>query len=300
MTEGHNTKQIWRGASGFLRVLAVSSLVMLVGACEEVVDPVLETGRPFTLFGFLDPGSNQQAIRVFPIEPVLAQTQALPLDATVQVTGPGQPVVFADSIVYYRDGSVGHVFHAGFQPQFGTTYHISARDSRDQETTVTVRTPERAIITLGEAGGILGNVLMPVAIEDAEQILSPRALYTFESTKAPFLWTIPVVYDADVLRSGDSWSVIVDLSRDIGVLFTVAGLTPGLHPIILTDLRVQAFVTTDAWTPPEGTFDRELLVQPGVFSNVDNGFGFVGAGYVEGANTLPAAEVLRLAGFANE
>jgi hypothetical protein len=160
--------------------------------------------------------------------------------------------------------------------------------------------PQRASLTLGDVEGVRGNVYFPVEFTGAEQVLRPRVIYTIESTRAPFTWDIPVVYSDFVVRSGDRWSVLVNMSRDIGVIFSVTGLQPGMDPVILTNLSVEAFITTTEWTPPGGDYDPELLVQPGTFSNVENGFGFVGGGYFESADALPPAESLRLAGFSNQ
>ncbi|NNE70540.1 MAG: hypothetical protein HKN29_09295 [Rhodothermales bacterium] len=281
-------------------LMAVALAVMVLTGCEEAVAPVLDSGRPFTLYGYLNPGADHQAIRVFPIEEILAPNSPEPLDALVRVTGPGLSEVLRDSVIVYGDGSVGHVFQADFRPEHGMTYEIRAEEPEGRFSTVQVRTPAKAQLSIGDAGGVLGNVLMPVEFAGAEQVLSPSVLYTFESTRAPFTWTIPVVYGDRVVRAGDRWSVTVDLSRDIGVLYSVTGLQPGTDPIILTDLLVEAFITTSEWTPPGGTYDPELLVQPGTFSNVENGFGFVGGGYFESATTLPPAHILQLAGFANQ
>lgn len=282
------------------RVLPVVFGLVLLAGCEEAVAPVLDSGRPFTMFGYLNPGSSNQAIRVYPIEEILVPDSPEPLDAEVRVSGPGLSEVLQDSIVTYRDGTIGHVFHGAFQPEHGQTYEIRASEPDGRSASVLVRTPAKAQLSIGDAGGVLGNVRMPVEFAGAEQVLSPRVIYTFESTRAPFSWTIPVVYSNRVVRSGDRWSVTVDLSRDIGVLYSVTGLQPGNDPIILNDLLVEAFITTEEWTPPGGTYDPELLVQPGTFSNVENGFGFVGGGYFETASTLPPAHILQLAGFANQ
>ena len=285
-----------RGSSLLMGLL----LVLFSAGCEEAVAPVLEGERPFSLYGYLDPGADRQAIRVFPIEKLLAQTDPAPLGASVQISGPSGSTMLRDSVITYWDGSVGHVYHGPFKPSFGSSYMVRAEDQKGRATTVSVRMPQRATLTLGDVDGVRGNVFFPVEFTDAEQVLRPRVIYTIESTRAPFTWTIPVVYSNFVVRSEDRWRVQVNLSRDIGVIFSVTGLQPGTDPVVLTNLSVEAFITTTEWTPPGGDYDPELLVQPGTFSNVENGFGFVGGGYFETADTLPAPETLRLAGFSNQ
>ncbi len=60
-----------------LPVLFVAFLVLSTG-CEEAVDPVLKTDEAFSLYGYLDPSSDIQAVRVFSIDGVLENTQGHP------------------------------------------------------------------------------------------------------------------------------------------------------------------------------------------------------------------------------
>ncbi len=47
----------------------------------------------------------------------------------------------------------------------------------------------------------------------------------------------------------------------------------------LTKITIHLIAANADWDPPGDTFDIDVLVQPGTLSNVENGFGFVGAGY---------------------
>ncbi len=44
-------------------------------------------------------------------------------------------------------------------------------------------------------------------------------------------------------------------------------------------IEIRLIVANAEWDAPGGDFDPDVLVQPGLLSNVANGFGFVGAGY---------------------
>ena len=46
------------------------------------------------------------------------------------------------------------------------------------------------------------------------------------------------------------------------------------------------------WDPPGGVFDADVLVQPGTLSNVENGFGFVGAGYRLSSTWIPLDTII--------
>ena len=71
-----------------LRKFTQVALVGLIGAvlltsCEESVDPILDNNVPFTLYGYLNPKSDTQSIRVFPIEAEFDTRTERPIDATV-------------------------------------------------------------------------------------------------------------------------------------------------------------------------------------------------------------------------
>jgi hypothetical protein len=62
-------------------------------------------------------------------------------------------------------------------------------------------------------------------------------------------------------------------------------------------MTLSAEVASEDWRPPGGVFDPEVLIEPGTFSNVDRGFGFVGGAYRTGATWTPEAAALARAGF---
>ncbi|ARA93599.1 hypothetical protein AWN76_010815 [Rhodothermaceae bacterium RA] len=124
----------------------------------------------------------------------------------------------------------------------------------------------------------------------------------FEPTGAPILehrrYTLP--YDEHQRQQGEDWIITVDLS---GAYLT-------LRDRVRTDTRYQAswgvglgsitlraIAANDAWNPPEGIFDADVLVQPGTMSNVENGFGFIGAGYRMEKEWVPVDSIVTRSGF---
>ena len=133
-------------------LLAFCALVLLVSTgCEESVDAVLESEQPFTLYGFLNPRADTQAVRVFPIEPVLAPTRPEGLDAEVQSTNlvTGETVEWTNSVVHYADSTFGHVSYALFRPEYGHTYRFEIARSDGATTMVEVPVPLSAMAALG-------------------------------------------------------------------------------------------------------------------------------------------------------
>ena len=97
-------------------LLLVAALTL--GACSDVVDPTVGTDQAFSLYGYLDPTADHQAIRVVAIGATIGADTSRAIDATVvsQELGSGETVAWRDSVVTYRDGTVGHVFVADYTP----------------------------------------------------------------------------------------------------------------------------------------------------------------------------------------
>jgi hypothetical protein len=94
--------------------------------------------------------------------------------------------------------------------------------------------------------------------------------------------------------------MLITLSRDFDRVqqrLQERGIFNQRFGIILIEMRVEMLAVNEAWDPPGGEFDAELLVQPGTMSNVEDGFGFVGAGYELEREYLPPDSVLQDAGF---
>ena len=102
---------------------------------------------------------------------------------------------------------------------------------------------------------------------------------------------VEISYGADI--DGDDWIVDVNLTDDYE---TVTALFSG-SSVILNRITMSVFSVDDAWLPPGGVFDFDLLSEPGTLDNVTNGFGFVGAGVRESLVWLPDSTILRTIGY---
>lgn len=285
-----------------LPVFLISVLILSTG-CEEAVDPVLSTDEAFTLYGYLDPSSDMQAIRVFSIDGVLQNTQPTPLDADVRTVNQatGEEVVWRDSIITYRDRSVGHVYYAPFRAEHDTPYRLSATRSDGRTTTVDVRTPPDGEAVIQNIFSARSQVLVELNWSNIPRVIQAEVSYF---VRVPFpdgsdTTTVRVdIKSGRVSENSDgTWSVSILPSADIGVIFSALQLQPGLDKVFLDRIEVRAFVTSEDWESPVGVFDPELLVQPGTFSNVTDGFGFVGGGYFDSYVFQLADEEARNAGF---
>lgn len=293
------------GHQRLIRLLPVVlvALLLLSTGCEEAVDPVLETDEAFTLYGYLDPSSDIQAVRVFTIDGVLENTQATPLDANLRTINQstGEEVAWRDSIITYRDRTIGHVYYARFRAEHDTPYRLVATRSDGRSTRVDIRTPPDGEASIENIFSARSQVVVEMTWTNVPRVIQAEVSY-FVSVPFPDgtdTTTVRVdIKSGRVSENSDgTWSVSILPSADIGVIFSALQLQPGLDAVFLDHIEVRAFVTSEDWESPVGVFDPELLVQPGTFSNVDDGFGFVGGGYFDTYEFQLADDVARNAGF---
>jgi hypothetical protein len=113
--------------------------------------------------------------------------------------------------------------------------------------------------------------------------------------------TIDYLRRRTVERTPEGWATTIDLNldrREIQIALSARGsLSSARAEPTFRAARARILAGNEEWVSPIGTFDPEILVEPGFFSNVENGFGFVGAGYPIELDVAPIREVLQAAGF---
>ncbi|MEM6647238.1 MAG: hypothetical protein AAF730_13400 [Bacteroidota bacterium] len=275
----------------------------LLTGCEESVDPILETDVPFTLFGYLDPKADVQSIRVFPIESEFDTRIERPIDAVVtstNLTAGGTVTWTGENVFFSENGTFGHVFSAPFAAAYGQDYEIEVRRSDGATSSVAVSVPPAVTNVFAQPPDQVFNAQLPrPGVEQDVRFVSGFSTF-LDATLTYFTRvkrtgaggnsfftrdTLSIAYEERMAQAGDGWDFTVALSED---RFTLAEMLVNRQAIddeddciIVERMRASVFVTNDEWTPPNGRFDVNEIIQPGTFSNVDNGFGFVGAGYTE-------------------
>ncbi len=254
-------------------------LVLLVGAgCEVSVDPFIESGRPFTVYGYLDTATDVQVIRVIPLRQRLDEA-ADTLDARLTITALEQGVQYAgrDSLVHFRDGSTGHVFLVPFRPIPGWTYRLEVTRSDGNASVAETTVP---LATQAHVGSPVGSqrIVQEVRWEDIDfPPFRVEVWYRFMNARPfdPFLEAV-VTYPDVGRQDGDTWVVQVTPSQDRDDVLEALGVSEDAA-LVLLGMGMRLTMSDEQWRPPGGVFDPELLVQPGIFSNVENGFGFFGS-----------------------
>ena len=276
--------------------------------CEESVDAVLDSDQPFSLYGFFNPRSDTQAVRIFPIEPTLAPTPAEPLAAQVVSTDlvTGESVTWTDSLVQFEDGTLGHVAYAPFRVEYGHTYRfeVSTLDGRTSHAEVPVPglidVERLEPFTRRFPNRVDAAPFLPVAWRGDARLIQIDVVYEFEVLNTGRN-QVAVSYDGSQTETGDGWLVEIDLGRDQEFIRSEMLRTGFMQnenaQIELNFMYLTAMVINGDWNPPGGTFDLEVLVEPGAWTNVQNGFGFVGGGYVEEIDMFPSGCYKQLAGF---
>jgi len=275
-------------------VLACLLAALSTTGCEEGVDPVLGTDRAFTVYGFIDARSDTQAVRVFSIEGRLELTRPERLDARVTSMDfqAGTQHAWQDSVVTFSTGRYGHVYWSGFRAAYEHRYRLELTRSDGVVTHVEVTVPPLSEPVLLPATVVPSFVYLPVLWRHAPRLNNIRVKYYTNCGVFEFR------YFPDQEHVGDGTVVTVAFSNNVGVILqTVLGTECGAFDIRLEEIELLVLVTNAEWVPPTGVFDAELLVEPGTFSNVENGFGFVGAGYEASFRWLPPDSTILAAGL---
>lgn len=290
-------------------VAAALLLVVGLAACEEDVVAVTGTDNPFTLFGVLSPQLDSQWVRVFPIEDRLVSAEPEPLDARVVSTDltTGEEYVWEDSIIVDFADQFAHVYWAPFEAVYEHAYRIEVHRSDGASSSVEVVVPTRADIEIREpsirAGGVMQPVFINKPVPNLINVLVDYAIAFKPNDRGDIISDhIVIPYVLKHRRSDGGWVIPIELRDDFeevaGRLFreVEVGIDQRVG-IILLNMTIRLIVANEDWSPPGGVFDPELIVQPGVLSNVRNGFGFVGAGYRLQHQWIPPENAIVESGF---
>ncbi len=287
------------------------SVVLVLSGCETSVDPIVGTEKAFSLYGVLQPRADTQWVRVYPIKEQLRPTPPDSLDVTFRSTEleRGRSTVWHDSLIREDDGRYAHVYWSRTPIAYERTYRLEVTESGGT-TRVEVPVPEPAGLALREPQAEAAPVIVPVHVtRSVPRLINLEVEYYVQYDRAenvagndPPTARLRVSYDGAQGQIDGGWVVPVDLSEDFQVLrerLVNADLWNSSVGLVMRNMTLRLEVVNEAWNPPGGEFDPNVLVEPGAMSNVRNGFGFVGAGYQLKKQWTPSVEVLEKAGWTN-
>ncbi len=296
------------GALGKLaRLLPVAFLLVgLLGGCEADVTAVLGTDRVFSMYGVITPQADTQKVLVYPIEGLLRPAQAEPLDALFTSTDmqSGETRVWRDSLKQEANGQYIHIFWSPFRAEYGHTYRLEAKRSDGATSRVDAVVPPFSELVEQETPEGF-PVITPILVNgEVPRLLKVEVtiVYRFRDPAAPVAQTKSLVlsYDDRVERVAGGWLIPIDLSQGFEIIrseLVQEGTFDQTFGIRLIQIILRLIAANEEWNPPDGMFETEVLVQPGTLSNVEDGFGFVGAGYRLERSWLPLPDVIEASGF---
>ena len=261
-----------------LRIQALAVLLVLAGCDNAIETP--SSLNTYTLWGALDPTSDVQSVRVIRVADTLVARTAAPLPVTVASVdlSTGTETPWRDSVVTFRDQSIGHVYHAAFRPDYGGRYRIIVRRDAGSDVTAETTVPP-AVTPMILPTDINLGVRAPILWSGAPQLSRLNVTYfvqKYDRGNRPgiepaqavcVLDTISFRLDPDPGQVGSDWRTHVDYvrSRQIledaleGLLPLSAPLPPGEtrpphYRIGLRKVRVSANVLTERPPAEAGGF----------------------------------------------
>ena len=287
-------------------VLLIAAVVVASG-CSESVDTRLRIDYPYSLYGLINPKLDTHAVRVFEIKSEIMLVRPDPIDARVSTTllQTGARAAWQDSVIQLSDGDYRHVFWAMFSPTSGETYRLEIQRSDGEITSAETTIPPLVDLEVLEPDTLRPRqALMPVLIRgrppnmpriDVEYVVAGFREEGGEAIFKPVTFNYarrPSVADQGYLLEVD---LIADYSEIFQKFDDDNDVTTDI--IDLREIIVRVHVGDEHWVSPTGVFDADFLVEPGTFSNVNNGFGYFGSGFVESISFRPPLVLLRRAGF---
>lgn len=269
-------------------------LFFVLSGCEEDVTPVTGTDQPFTIFGTLTPQSDTQSVFLFAVEGSLQPTPPTPIAAQVTSVDlvSGEEWVWQDSLVQNERGQYGHALWAPFTATFGHSYRLTATRPDGSQSTVQVEVPPATDLVLPPRQDDPPALFRVEIIGPASNLIRIEITYEFKYvTPAGTQEGLSVVsYDGFERPTERGWEIPVRLASDLREILQELKQNIIINEDIglkVTRILVDLIVANREWRAPNNLFDPEILVQPGLLSNVENGFGFLGAGYRHHGEWIP-------------
>lgn len=279
-------------------LLFLAGLVLLAG-CEEDVVAITGIDRAFTMYGVLTPEADTQRIAVYSIDGRLQPVQPVPLDGQVTSTNMinNERLSWSQQVVQDSLGLYAHVYSSGFVADYGTPYLIEVERSDGALSSAEVIVPPLTELELPPQLLSIPTVF-PIRINgDAPNLIQIEIRYkvVFEAGSSVGVESYSVLYDGQAERTADGWIINVLVSRDMVTFRAILvenGTISSLTQIRPVELSVSLIVANEEWQAPGGVFDRDALAQPDLLTNVDNGFGFIGAGYRLSGRWAPVDSII--------
>ena len=290
-------------------VVGAVLLLIVSAGCEEAVDPIIGSEYPFTIWGFMNAGADTQYVRVYAISDRIGG-DATRIDADVISTNltTGERRTWTYMTVHFDSVNTGHVFWSPFRAVNDQEYRLEVIRSDGMLSSAEVRVPSEVEF---DVDVYAEGAFAPVRINgDIPVLIGPKVTYDLinvpppirlEFVPPPVRHPVTVEYDHALKQTSTGWEVLVDMVRDTSAVRAeyVANclVTASVPNIWLHDVTFSVVAADSTWRPPGGIFDPNVLVVPGTMSNVENGYGFFGAGQELRFTWIPTVDARLDAGY---
>ena len=289
--------------------LCLSLVTLLLASCDDgFVDPFLRGGGKFSVYGAIvsDGVPLTHTVRVVPVRtlpdaPTDTSQATAQLDVIVSSTNlaTGDSTRWTKRVVRYTNGTIGYVFSNTFRAQPDTPYRLTVRRIFDgYETTAEFATPLTPTASYGpvEVIGLDGEQGLADSVRQEVRWAAARLDSVSVGYRVPGGNGVVVVHIPypDVPGGEGPRPVEVDYVRDLEILRDTLGLNPG-QAVDLYEMSMRVRALSEDWELSTTTADS--LAQPGAFTNIENGYGFVGGATFGATIWLPDPEAIRAAGF---
>jgi hypothetical protein len=234
---------------------------------------------------------------VFPVEGRLRQLTDEPLDGVLRSTDlqTSDLRVWRDSVIIQSDGVLVHVYWSPFRVEHDHLYRLEIERSDGRTSRAEVQVPPEASLEVLADPPFKSPVQVNGAVPHLHNV--QMTYHIRYEPDAELRVVIP--YGLLVRQTEGGWVIPVDLRDDhstIAAILESRDLLDDSYGIFLLDMRLDVLAADAAWDPPNGVLDPEILVQPGVLTNVENGYGFIGSGFRMGVAWYPI-EIAEKVGF---
>jgi hypothetical protein len=238
-------------------------LVLSLAACDTSVDPFQKSDRHFSVGGVIDATVDTQFVRLTPLRHS-AEGDSSPLDAEVTTTdlATGETSVWHDSVFSLIPSGPAHNVWSSFDFEPGHSYHFTARTSDGRESNALV--------------------VLPDTFPDPTIQIPPfSSTATINVTGVEKLADLRLIFCGRLL-GGNITRVDVPLIRrvsrfNLGFTVRVEAFEEadrvGLEQVLW--IRILAMAAAPEW-PDFEEIDEETLALPDVYSNIENGVGYLG------------------------
>lgn len=279
-----------------IRQFYLALLFVGVAACDDpFIDPYVNPGRYYTVWGFVDATKTEQALRVIPVTRI-ATTDRVPtiddLDATVVTieVATGAEAIWRPTISRLDDGSFAHVFRTNARFRPGYHYRLEVRRSDGKKASAETWIPDynfsQSVVRAPVRTDPDGHIRQEITLRGMASPWNIRFWYLAENEQSKI--SLEVAHAREGRRTDDGdWVIDLDHTADQSAFREfvreeiLSGRVPGEAGLstafTLVHAAVRLTLVDSGWDLPEGEIDPERFALPDGQTNVANGYGYWGS-----------------------